>query len=318
MQLIDSGTVLVTGCAGFIGSHTTERLLESGRRVVGVDDFSTGAIVNLAGCLKHPNFIIEECDLSIEGSADRVIAKHRPDVVVHLAGLVDVNAAEEDPLRNQRVNVRMTAVIAQSAAQHGVRRIVFSSSASVYGDSTEAMTSELSDTRPIGNYGKGKLECERMLKKIAADSQIEVVSVRYFNVFGRRQRPQSPYAGVLSLFLEQFQTGRPATVFGDGFQTRDFVAVEDVAVANKLAVKSTGLKCLTANICTGRSHSLLDVLAILRRVFPYAPQYEFYPARGKDIRHSCGDPEVAAKALGFRSSITLEQGLLSMVQNGDP
>jgi len=312
---MDHGTVLVTGCAGFIGSHTTDRLLESGRKVVGADDLSTGEPVNLQSSLKHPDFTFVECDLTIENCVDRMFDKYCPEIVVHLAGLVDVKAAEEDPLRNQKLNVAMTAMIAQSAVRHEVRRLVFASSAAVYGDSPRKFITEQSDTRPIGNYGRSKLECERMLKEIAGGSPIEVVSLRYFNVFGRRQSPRSPYAGVLSVFLEQFRTGRAATVFGDGFQTRDFVAVEDVSLANSLAVNKSGLKCLTANICTGRSHSLLDVLEILRRCFPRAPEPEFYPAQDKDIRHSCGDPRIAAKALGFRPTISLEQGLMALAES---
>lgn len=312
---INPGTVLVTGCAGFIGSHTAERLLESGHQVIGADDLSGGALANLGKCLKHPNFLFEMGDLSGEGHADRVIAMHRPDVVVHLAGLVDVRLAEEEPLLNQRLNIGMTRTIAHCAARHGVRRIVFSSSAAVYGNSTHDRSREESETRPIGNYGRAKLAGERVLLESSERMGIEVVALRYFNVYGLRQNPRSSYAGVLRVFLEDFRSGSPATVFGDGLQSRDFVSVEDIVVANLLAVGQSKAGSLVANVCTGRAHSLLEVLGILRRTFPLAPSHQFAPARKPEIRHSCGDPAAAESHLGFRPSISLEKGLLSMARN---
>lgn len=314
-QRMDPGTVLVTGCAGFIGSHTTERLLESGWDVVGIDDFSEGCLGNLALCVNHPRFILEIGDVAEGTTTERIIAKHRPDVIVHLAGLVDVKAAEDDPVRNHRLNVDTTITLGEAAIRHRIRRIVFSSSAAVYGDLNGSVATEASEPRPIGNYGRAKLQCERILRQLTESSSIEVVCLRYFNVFGPRQKPASTYAGVLSVFLEQFHSDIPVTVFGDGLQTRDFIAVEDVAAANALAASHPGVRNLTANICTGTSHTLLDILEILRLAFPEAPPHRFAPSRPKDIRHSCGDPTMAATVLGFKSSTVLEKGLLSLARN---
>jgi UDP-glucose 4-epimerase len=312
---MNPGTVVVTGCAGFIGSHTTELLLQSGWRVIGADDLSSGTEDNLRECLNHPRFFLETGDFSMGSHADRILCKHRPEAVIHLAGLVNVKAAEDDPIRNQRLNVQMTRLIAQATLRHSVRRIVFASSAAVYGDLPGGRVTDHSEPHPIGNYGKAKLESERLLRDLADGSSLEVVSLRYFNVFGLRQRPESSYAGVLTVFLERFRLGLPVTVFGDGLQTRDFISVTDVSLANLLAITRPVNSILTADICSGKAHSLIEILGFFHRAFPKAPPPIFAPLRINDIQDSCGDPTKAAEALGFRVSTTFEDKFLSMISN---
>ena len=302
-------TVLVTGAAGFIGSHTTDRLLESGRRVIGLDDLSTGKSANLVSASTRRSFEFIRGDVTDPETIRRVFSQYQPDSVIHLAGLVSVTRAQAEPDLNFKLNVQATQILAEAARRHEVRRIVFSSSAAVYGDNSSLPLEEISATVPIGQYGAAKLASEILLKGFAVSYGITTICLRYFNAFGPRQDPKSPYSGVISIFGDRYAAGKPVKVFGDGTQTRDFVSVHDIARANVLAATKPGLESAVCNICTGRQQSLLDLIGIFEKLFPSSLTPEFEPKRDGEILHSCGSPALAERILGFRSQVDLAAGL---------
>lgn len=308
--------ILVTGAAGFIGSHTADLLLAGGHRVTGVDNFRTGRRANLAAALAHPHFSLEECDVAAPGALDAWVKAAAPDAIIHLAALVSVQESIANPELNYTLNVRATHLVAEAARVHGIRRLVFASSAAVYGDSTELPLREGSATRPISPYGSAKLASEALLLGHGAAFGITVRCHRYFNVFGPRQDPASPYSGVISIFDRCHREGRPVTIYGDGRQTRDFISVHDVARANALAATEPGIASGTANICTGRGTSLLEICAVFGRHHPTAPAPVHVAARPGDIVHSTGSPEEAARALGFRAAISVADGLAELIRGG--
>ncbi|PTX92357.1 NAD-dependent epimerase/dehydratase family protein [Opitutus sp. ER46] len=306
-------TVLVTGAAGFIGSHTCDRLLQEGHQVIGVDNFRTGHRENLTAALAQPRFRLVEADVAADGVLDGLVASARPDAIIHLAALVSVPESITDPTTNFRLNVEATHRVAEAARTHGVKRIVFASSAAVFGDNPELPLTERSATRPISPYGGAKLGSEALLLGHAAAYGITVRCQRYFNVFGPRQDPRSPYSGVISIFCERFAAGRTPTIYGDGEQTRDFISVHDVARANVLAATAPGITTGIANICTGTPTSLNQLAAILRREFANAPAPSHGEPRAGDIRHSLGAPERARAELGFAAAHPLEPALRELV-----
>lgn len=301
--------ILVTGAAGFIGSHTVDQLIRAGHQVIGVDSLRTGHRANLATALTSPQFAFRESDVAEPGNLDALTRETRPDAIIHLAALVSVQESLRDPGLNHRLNVHATHLVAEAARLHGVRRIVFASSAAIYGDATTLPIRESAEKHPISPYGAAKLASEALLAGHAASYGITVRCQRYFNVFGPRQDPASPYSGVISIFARRFAAGQGVTIFGDGRQTRDFISVHDVARANVLAATSPGLRSGAANICTGRATSLLEVAAVFGRAFPSsgAPRHE--AARPGDILHSLGDPAAATEQLGFRAEVGVEAGL---------
>lgn len=307
--------VLVTGVAGFIGSHTADQLLANGHRVIGADNLRTGHRENLAGASASRDFEFHELDVAADGALDRLVAETRPDVIVHLAALVSVQESIRDPELNYTLNVRATHLVAEAARRHRVRRIVFASSAAVYGNTTVLPITEATPTAPISPYGAAKLASEALLLGHAATFDLTVRCQRYFNVFGPRQDPTSPYSGVISIFQRKFGEGKPVTVFGDGSQTRDFISVHDVARANVLAATRPDVTSGIANICTGRATSLRDVLAVFRAQYPDAPPPQHVASRAGDIQHSRGEPTTAAAALGFHAEVTIQDGLGQLLRS---
>ncbi|MEY3607596.1 MAG: hypothetical protein RLZZ447_384 [Verrucomicrobiota bacterium] len=304
--------VLVTGAAGFIGSHTVDQLLAAGHQVTAVDNFRTGRRENLAGALRSAACRLVAVDVSAEDALGALVAADRPDAIVHLAALVSVPESIRDPGLNFRLNVVATQRVAEAARAGSVRRVVFASSAAVYGEAAPLPAREDAPTAPISPYGAAKLASEALLLGHAAAYGFTVRCQRYFNVFGPRQDPGSPYSGVISLFARRHREGTAVTLYGDGAQTRDFISVHDVARANVLAATAPGLASGTANICTGRGTSLREVLAVFQRLYPKAPAPEWAPPRAGDILHSRGDPAAAATALGFRATVAVEDGLAEL------
>lgn len=302
-------TIVLTGAAGFIGSHTAEQFLAAGHRVIGADNFRTGHGRNLSGILNHRNFFLREIDVAADGALSALVAEYKPAAIIHLAALVSVQESMANPELNYRINVQATRLVAEAARQHRVPRVVFASSAAVYGGTDRLPLRESGETRPISPYGAAKLASENLLLGHAEAYGFTVQSLRYFNVYGPRQDPTSPYAGVLSLFVHGFRESKPVTIYGDGRQTRDFIAVSDVAQANVLAATKADLVSGTANICTGQAVSLQKILAIFRAHFPTAPSPIYAQARLGDIMHSCGDPSKAQNDLGFRAETKIEEGL---------
>jgi UDP-glucose 4-epimerase len=308
--------VLVTGAAGFIGSHTVDQLLAAGHTVTGVDNFRTGRRQNLAAALAHPGFTLHELDVAQPGSLDRAVAGARPDAIIHLAALVSVQESMTDPALNFALNVQASHLVAEAARGHGVRRIVFASSAAIYGDTTDLPIREDTAKQPISPYGAAKLASESLLLGHGAAFGLTVRCQRYFNVFGPRQDPASPYSGVISIFDRRYREGKGVTIYGDGGQTRDFISVHDVARANVLAATRPDLRSGAANICTGRATSLLEVIAVFRQQYPAVPPPTHAAPRAGDIIHSRGTPTEAAAALGFHAAVSVEDGLRELIRGG--
>lgn len=307
--------ILITGAAGFIGSHTTDRLLASGHTVLGVDNLRSGHRRNLTPALAAPEFRLEEADVSAAGVLDALAKEFRPDAIIHLAALVSVQESIQDPELNHRLNITATERVAAAALAHGVRRIVFASSAAIYGDTTDLPIREETEKAPISPYGAAKLHSEGILLGLSAQG-VTVRCHRYFNVFGPRQDPASPYSGVISIFDRRYREGKPVTIYGDGQQTRDFISVHDVALANEIAATKPGIAAGAANICTGRATSLLDIVKVFATHYPAVPPPSFAPARNGDIIHSLGRPDRAQAELGFRATVSVADGLGELIRTG--
>ncbi|MEX2381631.1 MAG: NAD-dependent epimerase/dehydratase family protein [Opitutales bacterium] len=306
--------MIVTGAAGFIGSHTVDRLLEKECQVLGIDNLRTGTEANLEQAFSSPAFQLEIADVMDGRKLDDLIRSYRPEAIIHLAALVSVQESLENPDLNFSLNLNATHVIAESARKASVPRVVFASSAAVYGDDPPTPTRETETTRPISPYGTAKRASEVLLHGYGRSFGISSTCFRYFNVYGPRQDPGSPYSGVISIFQDRFSRNEPVTVFGDGLQTRDFISVFDVARANVFAATNPKAFSGTVNICTGQPSSLRDILGIFQNNFPGALPPRFAAPRSGDIRDSLGAPERAEEVLGFRARINLTEGLTALIK----
>lgn len=308
--------IIVTGAAGFIGSHTTDLLLAEGHQVVGVDNLRSGHRRNLTSAFAAEAFRFVEADVADEGMLDELAATENPDGIIHLAALVSVQDSMNNPDLNYRLNVLATHRVAEAARKYQIKRLVFASSAAIYGDATDLPIDEDSPKSPISPYGGAKLASEALLLSYGAAFGRTVRCQRYFNVFGPRQDPASPYSGVISIFDQRYRDGRGVTIFGDGQQTRDFISVHDVARANVLAVTKQGVASGVANICTGRSTSLLQIAAIFGQHYPVVPAPTHGDPRAGDIIHSLGKAERAEVELGFKAERAVEEGLGELIKLG--
>ncbi|HEV7559873.1 MAG TPA: SDR family NAD(P)-dependent oxidoreductase, partial [Kofleriaceae bacterium] len=244
---------VVTGGAGFIGSHTVDRLIELGHRVVVLDDFSTGKRDNLAKYYTSGKLHVVTCDVShgIFAALAPITAQHGPvDRIVHLAAQVSVVSSIANPLADMSVNYGGTLHVLEYARAHRVHKVVFASSAAVYGDVTDMPVSEDAPKQPVSPYGIDKLASELALDYYASVHGVPVTALRFFNVFGPRQDPSSPYSGVISIFTDRARAGKILTIFGDGSQTRDFVYVGDV-VRSIVAASGERANRGVANVGTG-------------------------------------------------------------------
>ncbi|MBI5771296.1 MAG: NAD-dependent epimerase/dehydratase family protein [Verrucomicrobia bacterium] len=308
--------IIVTGAAGFIGSHTVDRLLAAGHRVTGIDNFRTGRRANLAGALARPGFAFVEGDVTEAGVLHRVAGTGPTDAIIHLAALVSVQESMNHPGLNYSLNLHATHLAAEAARLHRVPRFVFASSAAIYGDTADLPIREAAEKKPISPYGAAKLASEALLLGHAAAYGFVVRCQRYFNVFGPRQDPASPYSGVISIFDRRYRAGQSVTIYGDGRQTRDFISVHDVARANVIAATQPGIASGAANICTGRATSLLDVVKVFAQHYPHVAAPAHAESRPGDILHSRGTPEAAAAALGFGAEVSVETGLGELIRGG--
>ena len=304
--------ILVTGAAGFIGSHTTDFLLAEGQTVVGVDNLRTGRRENLGSALHSPRFALHQLDVAAPGALAALVAAERPDAIIHLAALVSVQESIANPALNFSLNLQATYLVAEAARATGVGRVVFASSAAIYGDGVAQPVRESAEKRPVSPYGAAKLASEDLLLGHGACYGFTVRCQRYFNVYGPRQDPASPYSGVISIFARRYREGKGVTIYGDGRQTRDFVAVRDVARANALAALRPGLAAGAVNIGTGRATSLGELAALFAARHPDVPAPTHAPARSGDIRHSLGDPAAAASEFGFTARTTVTEGLAEL------
>ena len=295
---------LVTGGAGFIGSNVVRALLGRGDDVRVLDNFSTGSRANLAGL----GVEVVEGELR---SYERVHAAVRGvEVVFHLGALGSVPRSVQDPLTSSAVNVEGTLNVLLAARDENVRRVVFSSSSSVYGSSGELPRTEEMAPDPISPYGVAKLAAERYCVSFSrVYESFETVVLRYFNVFGPRQSPYSQYAAVVPLFVTRIAAGEPIVVYGDGEQSRDFTYVDNVVDATLRAADAPGASGRIFNIAAGTPASVNELATAIGRILGKPVQREEAPPRPGDVRDSWAVVDAARDALGYEPRVTLEQGL---------
>jgi nucleoside-diphosphate-sugar epimerase len=295
--------VLVTGGAGFIGSNLVDALVERGDDVRVLDNFSTGNRANL----ERSEAEIVEGELR---SYERVHAAMRGiEVVYHLGALGSVPRSVQDPLTSSAVNVEGTLNVLLAARDEGVRRVIFSSSTSVYGSSRDLPTSESTPPDPISPYGVAKLAAERYCVSFARVYPFETVVLRYFNVFGPRQDPRSQYAAVVPLFITAIAAGEPVTIFDDGDQSRDFTYVDNVVAANLQAAAADGVSGRIFNVSAGQPATVNELADTIGRLLNKPVERRYLPPRAGDLRDSWADVSEARGALGYEANVPLEDGL---------
>jgi UDP-glucose 4-epimerase len=296
---------LVTGGAGFIGSNLVRALLERGDAVRVLDNFSTGNRTNLDGI--DADVEIVEGDLR---SYERVhTAVRGSDVVYHQGALGSVPRSVQDPLTSTAVNIEGTLNVLLAARDEGVRRVVFASSSSVYGDGGTFPRVESAAPNPISPYAVAKLAAERYCVSFHRVYGLETVALRYFNVFGPSQDPNSQYAAVVPLFITAIADGRPVTVYGDGEQSRDFTFVANVVAANLAAGTADGAAGNVLNVATGGSETVNALADTIGRLLGCGVEKRFEPARAGDVEQSWADVSAASTVLGYRASVGFEEGL---------
>jgi UDP-glucose 4-epimerase len=294
---------LVTGGAGFIGSHLVDALVARGDQVVVLDDLSTGFAANI-----HADATLVEGSVADEDAVGRAVAGC--EIVFHEAAHKAVLRSVERPLTTDTANTHGTLTVLKAAADAGVRRVVHASSSSVYGGATTVPTPESEPLVPRSPYAVTKLAAEHYCRVFAELYGLETVALRYFNVYGPRQRPDATYAAVIPLFVDALLHGREVEVHGDGLQSRDFTYIDDVVAANLAAAAAPSQSSGKAyNIAAGESASLLDILAILGTVLGVTPAPRFVAPRAGDVRRSQADASAAARDLSFACTIDLDDGL---------
>lgn len=304
--------VLVTGGAGFIGSHTVDLLLEQGFHVIVYDNFSTGKLPNLN--LFHAHLEVIQGDILDYPKLMKEMA--RCSAVLHLAALASVPQSIEDPIASLKVNLMGFLNVLQAIREIGKpMRLVYASSAAVYGDTQELpCRDEVSlPVHVLSPYALEKANNERYADLFAHLFGIKSLGLRYFNVYGQRQDPKSPYSGVITKFIECYQKKEPIKILGDGKQSRDFIFVSDVARANLLALQ--GEYCGVLNIATGVPETLNNLVQYIENVGGAPVEIEYAAARPGDIAHSFASTEQARVHLGFEYSISLQQGMQTLLSS---
>ena len=303
--------VLVTGGAGFIGSHLAEALTARGLQVRVVDSFVTGRIENLASIRDKIEFI--EADVADPVTAAAAVAD--VDTVFHEAAIPSVPVSFEHPMANQHSGEVALMAVLNAARKAGVRRVIFAASAAAYGNLPGLPKREDMPTDPRSPYAVSKLAAENYLSVFAQETPIDCASLRYFNVFGPRQDPKSPYSGVISIFCDRLAQGIQPMIYGDGGQTRDFIYVEDVVRANLAAMDAPGrLNGAVINVARGEETSVKRLMETLARLMGKNIEPAFAPERTGDVRQSVADVSRAEKLLGFRAQVGVEEGLRRLIE----
>ena len=305
---------LVTGGAGFIGSHLVEGLLRQGHQVRVLDDFATGMSRNLdavQGSLtaEGQSFSLDIIDGSILQPATLSAAMADIDYVFHQAALPSVVFSLADPVLSNRVNVEGTLCVLVAARDAGVKRIMYAGSSSVYGDSTQLPAQEEYTPNPLSPYAVAKYTGEQYCQLFTRLYGLETVVLRYFNVFGARQNPRSQYAAVIPKFITALLGGESLPVFGDGHQSRDFTYVDNVVHGNILAMTAPEAAGQVVNVANGERTSLLELIAYLEELSRGRAHIQFLPARPGDVPHSQADVTRAQELLGFEPQVDIKEGL---------
>jgi UDP-glucose 4-epimerase len=296
---------LVTGGAGFIGSHLVEGLNAAGYRVRVLDNFLTGLRSNLAAVTPAPEVV--EGDVGDAAAVER--AMNGVGLVFHLAALASVQQSVENPAATHQTCATGTLNVLDAARRHKVRRVVYAASSSAYGIPVGDVQTEADPLTPLSPYAAAKLAGELYMQAFATTYGLETVRLRFFNIFGPRQRADSPYSGVIALFSAALTGGRTPTIFGDGLQSRDFTYVTDVVQALLKAAKAANVAGNVYNVGTGTSVSLLDLIAALNRLLGTNATPIHAPARAGDVRHSRADISRTRRDLGYEPRVKFEAGL---------
>ena len=298
---------LITGIGGFIGSSLARALIARGEQVRGVDNFSTGKKENLSEILDRIDF--HRADLLDLDAMHRACAG--VDFVLHQAAIPSVPKSVLDPLANNHANLDGTVNLLVAARDAKVKRVVYAASSSAYGDTPTLPKREDMSPDPISPYAVAKLASERYMISFYRCYGLETVCLRYFNVFGPRQDPSSPYSGVLARFIMQMLRGEQPTIFGDGEQSRDFTYIDNVVDGNLLACTAPSQKAAgeVFNVATGRRIKLNETFKALQTLTSYSGQPKYEAERGGDIRHSLADISRAQTALGYNPKVDFEEGL---------
>ena len=302
---------LVTGAAGFIGSNIVEELVARGADVRALDNLSTGKASNLAPFMDRIEFV--EGDLN-DGELLRKVVRG-VDYVLHQAALPSVPRSMADPLKSHEANATGTLKLLIAARNEGVKRLVYASSSSVYGDSPTLPKKEVMPTQPLSPYAVNKLAAEQYCRVFARVFGLPAVALRYFNVFGPRQDPNSQYAAVIPAFISSVLGGESPTIYGDGTQTRDFTYVQNVVQANLLACETDKADGEAINIACGQRTSLLDLLGEINRLLGTDVEAVFQPGRAGDVKDSLADISKARDLIGYTPVASFSEGLAATVRS---
>jgi UDP-N-acetylglucosamine/UDP-N-acetyl-alpha-D-glucosaminouronate 4-epimerase len=303
---------LITGVAGFIGSSLAQAVLAQGEQVRGIDNFSTGRRENIAEILGRIDF--READLlNLDVLYD---ACRGVDYVFHEAAIPSVPKSVLDPLGSNRANVDGTVHLLIAAKEAKVKRVVYAASSSAYGDTPTLPKHEGMPPNPISPYAVAKLASEYYMTSFYRCYGLETVCLRYFNIFGPRQDPSSPYSGVLAKFITQMLNGDQPTIFGDGKQSRDFTYIDNAVEANLLATKAPASQVAgqVFNIATGERFDLNQTFQLLKNIIGYKGEVKYGPERAGDVKHSLADLSRAEKHLGYKPKVNFEEGLRRTVE----
>jgi len=308
-------TALITGGAGFIGSHIVDRLINDGFDVKVLDNFSSGSLQNLAHHHERKNLKLIKGDIR-----DFQIVKKSlkdVDVVFHEAALASVTLSIENPIETNEVNITGTLNLLKASADQNVKRFIYASSAAVYGDTLSPKKTEDMVPNPTSPYGVSKLAAENYVKLFHKVYGLETVSLRYFNVYGPRQRfdIQCAYGGAITIFLNRLLRNMPPIIFGDGEQTRDFVYVQDVVEANMLAMENKDAEGEVFNIGTGKNISINQLAELLKNLMDRKDIKNTYvDPRPSDIKHGYANIDKAKKVLGYAPKFSIKKGLTELVK----
>lgn len=298
---------LITGVAGFIGSSLARAILAQGDEVRGIDNFSTGKRENIAEIAGKIDF--READLAnLDAMHD---ACRGVDYIFHEAAIPSVPKSVLDPLGSNRANVDGTVHLLIAARDAKVKRVVYAASSSAYGDTPTLPKHEGMSPNPISPYAVAKLASEYYMTSFYRCYGLETVCLRYFNIFGPRQDPSSPYSGVLAKFITQMLQGEQPTIFGDGKQSRDFTYIDNTVSANLLAAKASAAQAAgkVFNVATGERYDLNQTFELLKKIIGFKGEVKYGPDRAGDVKHSLADLSRTEKGLGYKPLVSFEEGL---------